>query len=130
MHLRLVGLHPCEALHGLPDLGGSQVNIDAEPIDDWRERANCIHVENKEIFFADSRTIEGSKDIELAVGLCITCPVRVPCLKDGIDQHHGVWGGYTQEERAILRQRIAGAQPVVANVLLTAAAQRGPARFI
>lgn len=130
MHLRVVGLHASEALLGLPQVGRSQVIPNEEPIDDWREEANCLHVPDKDIFFANHHTLEGSREIELAVGVCITCPVRVPCLKDGIDQHHGVWGGYTQEELRDLRERIKNAPPVVVNVLLTAAAQRGPSRFL
>lgn len=129
MHLRLVGLHPCERVFGLQDPGGSEV-IDPEAIDDWRKEANCVHVENKEIFFADARTIDGAHNVEIAVGICQTCPVRVPCLKDGINQHHGIWAGWTPEERHELRARIHHMPGVVANVLLTAAAQRGPSRYL
>lgn len=129
MHLRLVGLHPTEALRDLPEVGGSQV-IDPEKSYDWRDDASCVFVDDKNIFFAETKTLQGSLDHELALGVCITCPVRVPCLKEGMDQQHGIWGGWSAEDRNELRERIKHVPHVVQTVLITKAAQTGPARSL
>ena len=37
-----------------------------------------------------------------AIAICAACPVRVPCRQAGRDRReHGVWGGETEEERAL-----------------------------
>lgn len=49
-----------------------------------------------DLFFSDN-----PEDIEAAKNICRTCPSRLSCLRDAMDQeiYHGVWGGLTGDER-------------------------------
>lgn len=49
-----------------------------------------------ERWYPDSR-----HDASYAVGVCRTCPARIPCLQRALDrrEEYGVWGGLTPEER-------------------------------
>lgn len=55
----------------------------------------------------DALFVEGAAQRE-ARAVCTTCPVRLACLADALDNHmdFGVWGGMTERERrALLRRR-------------------------
>lgn len=39
-----------------------------------------------------------------AKAVCRTCPVRQPCLAEGMNEDYGIWGGYTETERKRLRR--------------------------
>ena len=42
-----------------------------------------------------------------AVGICMKCPVRVPCLRYAlVHETHGIWGGMREGEREIERRRL------------------------
>ena len=36
--------------------------------------------------------------------ICATCPVIDACREYGIDEHYGVWGGTTEQERRAMRR--------------------------
>lgn len=40
-----------------------------------------------------------------AIAICGTCPVRLPCLEEALGRPWttGIWGGYTDNQRAALR---------------------------
>lgn len=55
----------------------------------------------------DALFVEGSAQRE-ARSVCLSCPVRLQCLADALDNRmdFGVWGGMTERERrALLRRR-------------------------
>ncbi|MBT0993938.1 WhiB family transcriptional regulator [Cellulomonas sp. DKR-3] len=55
----------------------------------------------------DALFVEGSAQRE-ARAVCQTCPVRLECLADALDNRmdFGVWGGMTERERrGLLRRR-------------------------
>lgn len=35
--------------------------------------------------------------------LCFTCPAQATCLRDGLNEPSGVWGGLAEGERKMLR---------------------------
>ncbi len=93
------------------------------PSGDWRARAICAQVQSKDIWFSTELG-----DISTAQSICMDCPVRLPCLSDGLDDEHGVWGGYTPSERARLVKYL----PTDAqqrDLTLTRAAYVGPALY-
>lgn len=58
-----------------------------------------------EVFFADSEAV-----LQIAKRVCWSaCRVRMQCLAAGLRQpEHGVWGGYTEQERAHLVRSLPG----------------------
>jgi len=74
----------------------------------WREEGACLQMD-PELFFPIGVTGPAAQQTEQAKQVCAGCPVRDPCLtfavKAGID--HGVWGGYSEEERRFLKRRAA-----------------------
>jgi WhiB family redox-sensing transcriptional regulator len=66
----------------------------------WRDRALCYGAD-PEIFFPP--TIGGKKVAAEALKICRSCPVRIECLKYALrHKAHGVWGGTTQRQRALM----------------------------
>lgn len=70
----------------------------------WRHHAACKRAEAS-IFFSDN-----DADAALAVRICHSCPVRIPCLEHALDtdQRYGVWGG----TRPIHRDRLRAVLPI------------------
>jgi hypothetical protein len=91
--------------------------------DDWRESATCADGYDAELWFSTD-----FGDIALAQSVCMDCPVRQPCLEDGLDDEHGVWGGYTPSERQRLT-RYLPTEPATRRLTLARAAYIGPAFF-
>lgn len=60
-------------------------------------------VDDPDIWFADP----GTQAEEYAKKLCAVCPRRRPCLDVALENRepHGVWGGYTTDERVGMRKR-------------------------
>jgi hypothetical protein len=59
----------------------------------------CRQVDPEEVFAEEPHRIEKAKE------RCTPCPVRIQCLREGLQPHnieYGVWGGTTPEERAEL----------------------------
>ena len=58
-----------------------------------------------DLFFSDN-----AKDLALAKGICVQCPVIDSCLAYAMSgEEHGVWGGKSARERKLLR----GNRPVI-----------------
>jgi WhiB family redox-sensing transcriptional regulator len=74
---------------------------------DWRNRAACVAHE-PELFFPIGTTGPAGAHLADAQKVCQGCEVRNDCLEwlaEGID--HGVWGGYSEDQRRLLRRRAA-----------------------
>lgn len=73
----------------------------ADSANDWAALGLC-HDADPDVLF-----VRGAAQ-NLAKHLCRSCPVRVECLADALDNRveYGVWGGMTERERrALLRRR-------------------------
>ncbi|MHA6806279.1 WhiB family transcriptional regulator [Salinifilum ghardaiensis] len=70
-------------------------------VPDWRDRAACRHVAEPEAFFPLSPSARS-----YAQGICSTCPVAAECLAEALTRgvDHGIWGGYTPQQRRSLRR--------------------------
>jgi predicted RNA-binding Zn-ribbon protein involved in translation (DUF1610 family) len=80
--------------------------------DRWRDQARCLDASTNpgdwDMFPCD-RNSPGSQayaaDVEkLRDILCWKCPVRVECLRDGMIEDYGMWGGLTAEDRKTVTQ--------------------------
>ena len=72
----------------------------------WRDDAVCV-AEDPELFFPLGTNGPAVWQAQEAKAVCRRCPVAAPCLawamENGVE--HGVWGGYTEEERRAMRRR-------------------------
>lgn len=66
----------------------------------WQDAALCAQVD-PEIFFPEKG--ESTRHPKM---ICRSCDVRAECLDYALetDQRHGVWGGYSERERRVLRR--------------------------
>jgi hypothetical protein len=88
---------------------------------DWRDDAVCRRPEvAREFWFSPDH---GEQTIARAI--CCDCPVRVPCLRDGLHDEYGVWAGYSPTERSRLVRRLPK-DPEEARLVLAHAALLGP----
>ena len=73
---------------------------------DWGLRAACRSAD-PELFFPVSETGPSTAEITRAKAVCARCEVCSDCLAFALAtrQAHGVWGGTSPEERALLRKR-------------------------
>lgn len=57
---------------------------------DWREEGVCYGLDNSHLFFPRDR-----RELDIALGYCSGCPVRVECFVFGSSLYMGVgvWGG-------------------------------------
>jgi len=70
---------------------------------DW-ERANCKGI-NTEIFFADDTDLYNRHlDNRMIRKICFTCTIQKDCLRAGMKEEFGVWGGLTANERKKVRK--------------------------
>ena len=70
----------------------------------WRQYARCLGAD-PELFYPPADADDAAQP---AKAICITCPVRVPCLEHAIThrEKQGVWGGLSERERRrLVRQR-------------------------
>ncbi|MFJ2061092.1 WhiB family transcriptional regulator [Streptomyces sp. NPDC087908] len=70
--------------------------------DQWTEKAACGQT-SAEAFF-----IRGHPQQRHAKRMCSSCPIRIECLADALDNRirFGVWGGLSEKERrSLLRSR-------------------------
>jgi WhiB family transcriptional regulator, redox-sensing transcriptional regulator len=72
----------------------------------WRESAAC-RGDDPEIFFPIGKTGPALAQVQRAKAVCAHCPVRPRCLAFALDTHqeYGIWGGYDEDERRILRRQ-------------------------
>jgi WhiB family redox-sensing transcriptional regulator len=80
-------------------------------VDEWWSLAACQHV-NPDLFFPISAAGPAQAQIAGAKAVCARCPVRHDCLRYALAAGpvQGVWGGTSEEERRLLRQREAKAR--------------------
>ncbi|KQV11859.1 MULTISPECIES: WhiB family transcriptional regulator [unclassified Kitasatospora] len=75
---------------------------------DWQMRAACRH-QDAALFFhpAGERGQAHEARDEAAKRVCVRCPVRTACLAYALQvrEPYGVWGGLTEDERAVLLRR-------------------------
>lgn len=62
-----------------------------------------------EIFFPEDYSAQGQVQIrvmaiETAREICLRCPVMAKCLKVGMYEDFGIWGGTTPEQRRKLKK--------------------------
>jgi WhiB family transcriptional regulator, redox-sensing transcriptional regulator len=78
---------------------------------EWWSLAACQSVD-PDIFFPGSATNPARAQLVAAKAVCGRCPVQAECLRYAMAAGpvHGIWGGLTQEERRLLRQREAKAR--------------------
>jgi WhiB family transcriptional regulator, redox-sensing transcriptional regulator len=71
----------------------------------WRQAAACANVPT-ETFFPVGLTGEATIQTRMAKRVCASCPVQPLCLEFSLrtNQDHGIWGGYTEEERRTIRR--------------------------
>jgi WhiB family redox-sensing transcriptional regulator len=72
----------------------------------WRESAACRQAD-PELFFPIGSAGAALAEIRRAKAVCAGCPVRLPCLKFALTtgQEFGIWGGYDENERRLLRRK-------------------------
>jgi WhiB family redox-sensing transcriptional regulator len=73
---------------------------------DWQDMAACRE-SDPDLFFPVGTTGPAVEQIARAVAVCSTCPVQSICLQHALEsnQESGVWGGYPEEDRRLLRKR-------------------------
>jgi WhiB family transcriptional regulator, redox-sensing transcriptional regulator len=78
---------------------------------EWWSLAACQHV-NPDLFFPISAAGPAQAQIAGAKAVCAGCAVRRDCLRYALAAGpvQGVWGGMSEEERRLLRQREAKAR--------------------
>jgi WhiB family redox-sensing transcriptional regulator len=74
--------------------------------DRWRNAASCRSVD-PDLFFPVGTTGMALDQIAAAKEVCMTCPVKQPCLEFALvsNQDSGVWGGTSEDERRALRRQ-------------------------
>jgi WhiB family transcriptional regulator, redox-sensing transcriptional regulator len=87
---------------------------------EWWSLAACQHAD-PDIFFPISGSGPARAQLAGAKAVCARCPVRHECLRYALATGpvQGIWGGMTEEERRLMRQREAKAR-------VRAAPQSGP----
>lgn len=86
----------------------------------WRDEAAC-RKSDPEMWYSDD-TYSGIA----ARTICGDCPVRVDCLRDGITDPFGIWGGWSAAERRRLRERMRGLDKEAKALIIEQAAITGP----
>jgi WhiB family transcriptional regulator, redox-sensing transcriptional regulator len=79
----------------------------------WRSVAACRSAD-PDLFFPISASGPAVEQAVKAKAICATCPVRRECLAFALrtGQVHGIWGGTTEDERAVVRRATVSEQPV------------------
>ena len=72
----------------------------------WRELAAC-RTADPDLFFPIGKTGPAVAEIQRAKAICASCPVRERCLTFALDtrQDFGIWGGFDDDERRLLRRQ-------------------------
>ncbi len=73
---------------------------------EWWSRAACSTAD-PELFFPISPSGPAIRQVSLAKAICARCEIQQECLDYALDAGpiQGVWGGMTEHERRLLRQR-------------------------
>ena len=74
----------------------------------WRDDALCRDTD-PDLFFPVGTTGHALVQIDRAKSVCNECPARVDCLEFALEtnQDSGIWGGTSEEERRMIRRRMA-----------------------
>jgi WhiB family redox-sensing transcriptional regulator len=69
--------------------------------DDWRSLGACASAQS-DLFFPLSSASVCAPQIAAAKAICARCQVRRQCLSFALQtrQQHGIWGGFTEDERS------------------------------
>ena len=93
----------------------------------WTAAAAC-GTGGKRKLSPEAMFVEGSAQRE-ACSVCVSCPVRLECLAEALDNRldFGVWGGMTERERRALRRRRPEVQSWREELVTPGALVAGPA---
>ncbi len=80
----------------LKEQARAALNVKAAP--GWKRRALCLGV-GPELFFPQK-----GDPTSIPKQVCNHCPVKLECLRMGIYQGYGIWGGTSERERRIMRR--------------------------
>jgi hypothetical protein len=80
----------------------------------WWEDAKCSNQQTGCAPFFDRDV-----DVYASLQFCLDCPTRLPCLKSGLEENYGIWGGHSRGERQrILNELDKGASLEQASVAI------------
>jgi WhiB family transcriptional regulator, redox-sensing transcriptional regulator len=87
------------------------MTVTADTLAEWWSLAACQSAD-PELFFPISGAGPALGQVARAKAVCTACAVRGECLRYALASGplQGVWGGLTEEERRLLRQREAKAR--------------------
>lgn len=79
----------------------------------WRSVAACRSAD-PDLFFPISESGPAAEQAMKAKAICAACQVRRECLAFALrtGQVHGIWGGTTEDERAVVRRGTVSEQRV------------------
>jgi WhiB family transcriptional regulator, redox-sensing transcriptional regulator len=98
-------------LSGAPTRRGTSEKTGSPPrqrlrfdLESWRNDPPCAQTD-PEAFFPE----RGGSN-RYAKGVCLQCPVWMPCLEWALDhdEYFGIWGGFSERERRRLQKEIDG----------------------
>lgn len=106
-------------LYALPFVLSASTSVSSTNFPAWWKLAACAGYQSSRIMPEDPRDDpptdiffpeRGEKEaVQAAKRICTTCPVRLPCLIDGLRESYGVFGGYTVIEREEIRRKVKSA---------------------
>jgi len=79
-------------------------DADQALIRNWRAQAACRDAD-PELFFPISTYGPALRQVDQAIAVCRTCPVRRQCLAWALEHgyNQGIWGGMAEDERRSIR---------------------------
>jgi hypothetical protein len=74
---------------------------------DWRADALCADLVRRGLASQDwwFPEVGNTREASKALTICERCPVKEPCLIDGMKERFGIWGGMTEGRRRWIRWR-------------------------
>lgn len=90
---------------------------------EWVTQALCAEID-PELFFPSHQ--EKWQNVQIARDICNRCPVRKPCLLEGMQNEFGIWGGWSADHRQQLKKKIAFLNTDARLAIIDYAAERGP----
>lgn len=99
---RLVVANPKTGSGGVLVSEGEAAAV-ASPLPTFPDDAACAG-EDVALFYSEQQ--DGGRSSRIARAICGGCPVRTECLEAALARNEGwgIWGGYTADERAVLRK--------------------------
>jgi Transcription factor WhiB len=74
---------------------------------DWSQ-ANCRGLNTEIFYLEESELKDRGMTTRVIRKVCFTCPIQRECLRAGMEEEYGIWGGFTKWERTKIRnQRLA-----------------------